>query len=79
MQIGSLSGQVGNAALGQDGVTISPVNLAALAAAIARGGVYEKPCLVNGVRHDKGPQRRVLPLHVAKELQEMMELIPSSS
>lgn len=74
VQIGSLSGQVGNAALGQDGVTISPVNLAALAAAIARGGVYEKPCLVNGVRHDKGPQRRVLPLHVAKELQEMMEL-----
>ncbi|CEO90045.1 peptidoglycan D,D-transpeptidase FtsI family protein [Syntrophaceticus schinkii] len=70
VQIGGFSGQVGNAALGQDGVTISPLNLAVLAATVARGGVYQKPSIVQ----KNSTPRRVLPSHVAKELQEMMEL-----
>lgn len=83
VKIGSLPGQVGNAALGQDGVTICPVNLAALAAVIAQGGIYQKPCIIKEIREHESKvvkhienqaPRRVLPPHVAKELQEMMEL-----
>lgn len=83
VQIGGLPGEVGNAALGQDGVTVSPVNLAALAAAIARGGIYRSPALVKSICGPHGevvkeiespPAQRVLPQHVAEEVQKMMEL-----
>lgn len=83
VEIGSYPGQLGNAALGQEGVRISPVNLAALVAALARGGVYVKPSLVREIRDAQGKvlrvieaeqPRRVLPPDIARELQGMMEL-----
>lgn len=86
VQIGGLPGQVGNAALGQEGVTISPVNLAALTAMIARGGIYQNPSLVKKICDHQGEvvkefenpsAQRVLPFPVAKELQGMMELAVS--
>ncbi len=87
VRIGSFPGDLGNAALGQDGVRIAPVNLAALAATVARGGVYIRPSLVKGIGDFKGgdfraiegpPARRVLPQAVAGELQGMMELAVNS-
>lgn len=83
VQIGNLQGQIGNAALGQDGVTICPVNLAALAAVVAQDGVYQKPSLVKEIRQPNGKvvkaieattPHRVLPSPVAEEMQSMMEL-----
>jgi penicillin-binding protein 2 len=83
VRIGNLPGQVGNAALGQDGVTICPVNLAALAAVSAQEGIYQKPSLIKEVRRHNGDvvkeikaavPKRVLSPHVAEELQEMLEL-----
>jgi len=83
VRIGSYPGQLGNAALGQEGVRISPVNLASLAATVARGGIYLKPSLVKEIRDAQGrvlrvikgeQPRRVLPPDIARELQRMMEL-----
>ncbi len=83
VKIGEYAGQLGNAALGQEGVLISPVNLAVLAATVARDGEYLQPslvkkiCDVNGetVREISRPVPvRVLPESVARELQIMMEL-----
>ncbi len=84
VQFGNLPGQVGNAALGQEGVSISPVNLAALAATVGAGGVYQKPTLVKEIRDHSGKTdrriqstepRRVLSDFVIRELQGMMELV----
>lgn len=83
VRIGSFLGELGNAALGQDGVRIAPVNLAALAATVARGGVYIRPSLVQSIRDPLGmdvrvikcpPARSVIPQTIARELQGMMEL-----
>ncbi|MDH7578739.1 MAG: penicillin-binding protein 2 [Bacillota bacterium] len=83
IQIGAYDGQLGNAALGQEGVRISPLTAASLAATIGRGGIFVPPKIVKEIRDDRGsvvtsiPQpatRRVLPAAVAAELQKMMEL-----
>lgn len=83
VRIGSYPGQVGNAALGQDGVLISPLNAAVLAATVARGGIYIPPRVVKAITDADGktdklylsaPSRRVLSPKVARELQKMMEL-----
>ena len=82
VRIGKYDGQLGNAALGQEGVQISPVNLAALAATVARGGEYLQPTLVKKVCDASGETVReisrpaairVLPESVSRELQKMME------
>lgn len=83
VKIGKYDGQLGNAALGQEGIQISPVNLAVLAATVARGGEYLQPSLVKKICDAKGETVReiakpapirVLPASVARELQKMMEL-----
>ncbi|HHW28275.1 MAG TPA: penicillin-binding protein 2 [Syntrophomonadaceae bacterium] len=83
IKIGKYDGQLGNAALGQEGVQISPVNLAALAATVARGGEYLQPSLVKKICDTRGETvreitrpapTRVLPESVCRELQKMMEL-----
>lgn len=43
IKIGAYPGQLGNAALGQEGVQITPVSAAVLVATVARGGVYIPP------------------------------------
>lgn len=83
VKIGKYDGQLGNAALGQEGVQISPVNLAVLAATVARGGEYLQPSLVKKICDASGETvreisrpapTRVLPESVSRELQKMMEL-----
>jgi len=83
IQIGSYPGQLGNAALGQEGIRISPLTAASLAATIGRGGVFRAPVVVKEIRDAKGrvvaslprpAPHRVLPVAVAGELQKMMEL-----
>lgn len=82
VEIGEFDGQLGNAALGQEGVRISPVNLAALAGTVARGGEYRRPSLVKKICDTSGQIRKikqsaptkVLPEDVGRELQKMMEL-----
>ncbi len=83
VRIGSYPGQVGNAALGQEGVMVSPLNAAVLAATVARGGIYIPPQVVKAITDADGrteklfmstTPRRVLSPEVARELQKMMEL-----
>lgn len=83
IRIGAYPGQVGNAALGQDGILISPLNAAVMAATIARGGIYLPPRIIKAITDADGrteklfssaSSRRVLSLEVARELQNMMDL-----
>jgi penicillin-binding protein 2 len=82
IKVGSFAGQIGNAALGQDSVQMTPVNVASLAATVAHGGIYIQPSLIRGVRQPDGlarynpkpKARRVLAQNVAAELQRMMRL-----
>lgn len=82
VDIGCLPGQLGNAALGQEGVLISPLNLAVLAGTIARGGIYIRPEVVQTIYAPQGGARRlfrpspkrVLSLRVAEDIQQMLRL-----
>lgn len=84
IRIGAYPGQLGNAALGQEGVRITPLTAAVLAATVGRGGIYIPPAIVKEVKDETGKvvksfprpaARRVLPEAVAAELQKMMELV----
>lgn len=68
ISIGDYPGQLGNVALGQEGVRMSPVNAAALAATIARGGVYIQPRVVKMIQDEDGKTVRSFPGRAAQDV-----------
>ncbi len=83
VDIGHSAGDLANAAVGQKGVRISPLKVAAMTAVIASGGTWHSPRLVDSVVDGRGrivetvpgeTPRRVISVETAKKVQAMMEL-----
>lgn len=72
---------IGNASLGQEGVMISPVQIASLVSVVADGGVWAPPSLVRytvdqkGVKHilEKGERLPVVSSETAGKVRQLME------
>lgn len=54
--------KVGNASIGQEGVLVSPMQIANLYATIARGGYYQSPRIVKEIRNNQGEVIQEYPL-----------------
>jgi cell division protein FtsI/penicillin-binding protein 2 len=68
---GSMAGDI---PIGQ-GIAVTPLQMAAAYAAIANGGVWEQPHLVDHVAGHKGPHvkaRRIVSVRVAREMMQML-------
>ena len=74
---------LGNASIGQEGVMLSPVQVASLLATVADDGRWAPPRLVRGVRRADGrwekrfdsmPKQQVIKPETARKLQDMLEL-----
>ncbi|HOV42762.1 MAG TPA: penicillin-binding protein 2 [Syntrophothermus lipocalidus] len=78
---------MGNASIGQEGVMLSPVQVASLVATIADDGRWTAPRLVKGIRRADGrwegrfdtlPKERVISSKTARQLKAMLELAVKS-
>jgi len=77
---------MGNACLGQEGVMLTPVQIASLVATIADDGRWSPPVIVRytldekGEKHDvvRPPKEQVLQPRTAREVQGLMEAVISS-
>ena len=83
INIGYSPGDLGNAAVGQKGVMISPLQVASLTNIIASGGIWTEPRLIDTVVDDQGrivsvlppsKTKRVIKRDTATILQQMMLL-----
>ena len=66
---------IGNVPIGQ-GIAVTPVQMAAAYGALANGGVWIQPHLVDHVRGEKGPnlaRRRIVTPAIARELLAMLQ------
>ena len=74
---------IGNASLGQEGVMISPVQIAALLSTVADGGVWAPPSLVlytvdqKGDKHilEKGERQQVVSSETAAKVRQLLEKV----
>jgi cell division protein FtsI/penicillin-binding protein 2 len=72
---------IGNVPIGQ-GVSVTPIQLASVYAAIANGGVWVQPHLVDHVQGEKPPApqtRRIVSERVDRELVRMLKMVVSDA
>jgi cell division protein FtsI (penicillin-binding protein 3) len=70
---------IGNVPIGQ-GIAVTPIQMASVYAAIANGGVWTRPHLVDhvqGVRPRPTPRRRIVSRSIARELMTMLRGVVS--
>jgi cell division protein FtsI/penicillin-binding protein 2 len=71
---------IGNVPIGQ-GIAVTPIQMASMYAALANGGIWEQPHLVDhvrGVRPRRPAHRRIVSRGVSRELVDMLEGVVSA-
>ncbi|WP_366922551.1 penicillin-binding protein 2 [Metallumcola ferriviriculae] len=83
LNVGYSAGDLGNAAVGQKGVHVSPLQIAAMTSVVASGGIFHTPKLVEGVVDGngrvlenvlQGEEKRIISAETARTVQAMMKL-----